>query len=59
MTKSEDPWLSARGGIPEDRDSTAIISKEDMQTYYKTLVEEVEVEEDEEKELEYQSAGSA
>ena len=45
--KSEDPWLNARGGIPEGEDSTAIISKEEMQTYYQDFVEEVEVEEEE------------
>lgn len=51
--KSEDPWLNARGGIPENEDGAAIISKEDMQTYYKAFVEEVEVEEEEEPQVSY------
>jgi len=51
--KSEDPWLNARGGIPENEDSTAIISKEEMQSYYQDFVEEVEVEEEEEPQVSY------
>jgi len=51
--KSESPWLNARGDIPENEDSTAIISKEEMQTYYQDFVEEVEVEEAEKPQVSY------
>lgn len=44
MTHEEAPWIKARGGIPLDENSTAIISKQQMQEFYKTLLEYVEEE---------------
>ncbi len=40
MTHQEDPWIKARGGLPLDTPSNAIISKESMREYYKTRVEQ-------------------
>lgn len=40
MTHQEDPWLIARGGLPQDAPCNAIISKELMQEYYKARGEE-------------------
>lgn len=40
MTHQEDPWIRARGELPIDATSNAIISKESMREYYKTRVEE-------------------
>ncbi len=37
MTHREAPWIEARGGIPEDARSEAIISKESMQAFYASL----------------------
>ncbi|MGK7872992.1 MAG: Panacea domain-containing protein [Xenococcaceae cyanobacterium] len=42
MTQEETPWLKARGGIPSDRESTAVISKQEMQAFYKTLLDDEE-----------------
>lgn len=39
MTHSERPWLDARGDLPHDANSEAIISKEAMQTYYKSMID--------------------
>lgn len=39
MTHQEDPWISARGGLPIDTPSDAIISKESMREYYKARAE--------------------
>jgi uncharacterized phage-associated protein len=39
MTQEEEPWVKARGGIPRDEHSTAVISKKDMQEFYKTLAD--------------------
>lgn len=33
-THLEDPWLRARGGIPRDQESTAVISKASMQKFF-------------------------
>lgn len=38
QTHREDPWLNARNGIPNDEPSTAIITKDSMQAYYKKFV---------------------
>ncbi|QXE21584.1 putative prophage protein (Ps3) [Richelia sinica FACHB-800] len=43
MTHREDPWIQARGNIPQDAPSNAIISKEAMKEYYQ---ERAEAEED-------------
>ncbi len=40
MTHHEDPWIKARGGMPDDAPSNAIISKESMREYYKARAEE-------------------
>ena len=45
MTHNEDPWRNARRGIAIDEHSTNVISKKDMQEYYKTLIEDDEEEE--------------
>jgi uncharacterized phage-associated protein len=37
MTHNEQPWIIARGGIPADEASTAIISKESMKFFYQSL----------------------
>jgi uncharacterized phage-associated protein len=37
MTHNEQPWKSARGNIPSDEASTAIISKESMTSFYQSL----------------------
>ncbi|HLP89286.1 MAG TPA: type II toxin-antitoxin system antitoxin SocA domain-containing protein [Nostocaceae cyanobacterium] len=43
MTHREDPWINARGDIPADEPSNAIIPKEAMREYYQ---ERAETEED-------------
>jgi uncharacterized phage-associated protein len=35
MVRREDPWIKARGNLPKDEPSHAIISKELMRNYYK------------------------
>jgi uncharacterized phage-associated protein len=35
LTHSEDPWRNARGGIPPDGPSNAIIPHEEMKQYYR------------------------
>lgn len=40
MTHREDPWLLARDNLPHDAESTNIISKESMQTYFSRLANE-------------------
>jgi uncharacterized phage-associated protein len=37
MTHNESPWKAARNGISPDQQSTAIISKQSMKTFYKSL----------------------
>jgi uncharacterized phage-associated protein len=37
MTHNELPWKKARQGLAPDQQSTAIISKESMQTFYRSL----------------------
>lgn len=37
MTHREEPWLEARGDLPPDEPSTAIIRKETMKEYYRSL----------------------
>ena len=39
MTHHEDPWLEARGDIPPEARSNAVISKERMMDYYRGLYE--------------------
>lgn len=39
MTQQEDPWLKARGKTPRDEHSTAIISRKNMQDFYKALAD--------------------
>ncbi|MBD2628083.1 Panacea domain-containing protein [Trichormus variabilis] len=39
MTHREDPWIEARGNIPQDAPSNAIISKEAMKEYYQKRAE--------------------
>jgi uncharacterized phage-associated protein len=39
MTHREDPWIDARGNLPIDAPSNAIIPKEAMQEYYNNRVE--------------------
>ncbi|MEZ2227542.1 MAG: hypothetical protein ACBR50_14870 [Microcoleus sp.] len=38
MVRREDPWINARGNLPKDEPSHAIITKESMKTFYKTRV---------------------
>jgi uncharacterized phage-associated protein len=40
ITHQEDPWLIARGELPQDAPCNEIISKESMQEYYKARGEE-------------------
>jgi hypothetical protein len=42
MTHREKPWLDARGGIPIDKPSHAIISHESMKQYFKSLAAQQE-----------------
>jgi uncharacterized phage-associated protein len=37
MTHREQPWIEARGGIPMDEPSNAIIAKDTMRNYYRNL----------------------
>ena len=37
LTHSEDPWRNARGNIPPDEASNAIISHDDMKNYYRSI----------------------
>jgi uncharacterized phage-associated protein len=39
MTHCEDPWIEARGNIPQDAPSNAIISKEAMKEYFQKRAE--------------------
>lgn len=50
MVHNELPWSKARRGIPIDEHSTAEISTKDMQTFYKTLIEDEQEEEEEKQE---------
>lgn len=38
MTHEETPWINARGGIPNDIQSTNIINPDDMKNYYHQLI---------------------
>ena len=38
LTHNEQPWKTARTGIPIDQPSNIIISKESMQLFYKNLL---------------------
>lgn len=40
MTHEESPWLNARGDLPMDESSNAVISHKDMSSYYKKLIPE-------------------
>jgi len=37
QTHSEDPWIAARGNLPEGAVSEAVISKDSMGVYYGSL----------------------
>lgn len=39
LTHSEEPWIVARGGLPLEERSDAVISKEGMKKYYKERLE--------------------
>lgn len=38
MTHNETPWRSARGALPDDAPSNAVISKEEMRSFYKAFL---------------------
>lgn len=38
LTHSEAPWIDARGAVPEDEASTAVISLESMERFYKARI---------------------
>ena len=38
FTHNEDPWKNARKGIPSDVSSNNVISREDMETFYKARI---------------------
>jgi uncharacterized phage-associated protein len=40
MTHSEDPWLTARGMLPDDARSSAVIAEDRMAAYYRTVFDE-------------------
>ena len=42
ITHNEDPWKIARGNIPKDDPSTAVLSKSVIKDYYKNLLKEHE-----------------
>ena len=46
LTHSEPPWLNARNGLSPDQPSNAVISKTDMATYYSSLLEFSDAEEE-------------
>lgn len=56
MVHDELPWSKARRGIPIDEHSTAEISTKDMQSFYKTVMEDEQEEKEEKRES--QRAGS-
>lgn len=37
LTHSEDPWIIARGGLPEEASCSTVITKESMGRYYGSL----------------------
>ena len=37
-THNESPWIEARGGVPNDQESTALISTQSMTAYFRTLM---------------------
>ncbi|MCG7980284.1 MAG: DUF4065 domain-containing protein [Candidatus Thiodiazotropha endolucinida] len=39
MTHNEDPWINARGDLPPEARSSAVIPKEEIATYYRELYE--------------------
>ena len=39
LTHAESPWLNARGGMPIDQPSNAVISHEDMKNYYRRVLD--------------------
>lgn len=41
LTHSEEPWLHARGDLPPEAKSSAIISKEHMKRFYEKLYEQI------------------
>ena|ERR1700674_2845345 len=42
MTHSEKPWIDARGGLPADEPSSAIITQESMKAHFKQLAVSLE-----------------
>lgn len=38
MVPREDPWINARGELPKDEPSHAIITKDSMREFYKNRV---------------------
>ena len=40
LTHDEDPWIKARGGIPEDEPSNAVIEQEEMKRFYRSRLHE-------------------
>jgi uncharacterized phage-associated protein len=45
LTHSEEPWVRARGNLPPEASSSAVIPKEHMKRFYRKLYDEVSVEE--------------
>ena len=41
LTHQEDPWREARGGIPNDQPSHAVITHQSMMRYYRSLLPDV------------------
>ncbi|SEN52910.1 Panacea domain-containing protein [Lihuaxuella thermophila] len=40
LTHQEDPWLNARGNLPEGAYCTNVIDEEDMKRYYREMTED-------------------
>ena len=41
LTHGEEPWLHARGDLPPEAKSNAVISKEHMKRFYEKLYEQI------------------
>ncbi|OYV36499.1 MAG: hypothetical protein B7Z83_06030, partial [Thiomonas sp. 20-64-5] len=37
-THTETPWIAARGGIPNDQESNAVISQQQMMEFFRSLM---------------------
>jgi uncharacterized phage-associated protein len=46
LTHSEEPWIVARGGIPDDQSSDAVITHESMRSFFLKKLKENESQED-------------